>query len=34
MNHTNPMLDKTSPEAKWVLEQGFHIAALGQEFEL
>lgn len=34
MNHTNPLLDKTSPEAKWVLEQGFHIAALGQEFEL
>jgi len=34
MNHTNPLLDRTSPETKWVLSLGFHIAELGQLFEL
>lgn len=34
MNHTNPMLDPKSDASKWVLEQGFHIARIGQKFKL
>lgn len=34
MNHTNPLLDPKSKETKWVLKQGFHIARIGQQFDL
>tara|TARA_Y100000768_G_scaffold268300_1_gene205050 strand:+ start:259 stop:1191 length:933 start_codon:yes stop_codon:yes gene_type:complete len=34
MNHTNPMLNKNSKESEWVLQQGFFIAQIGQQFKL
>jgi len=34
MNHTNPMLDKNSKETKQVLDSGYHIARLGDRFDL
>ena len=33
-NHTNPILDASSPETKNVLENGFKIARFGDVFEL
>lgn len=29
LNHSNPALDPKCPEAAWIIEQGFHIAELG-----
>jgi pyrroloquinoline quinone biosynthesis protein B len=34
MNHTNPLLNKNSPEAKLVLSKGYHIAQEGLSFDL
>ncbi|MFQ3340384.1 MAG: pyrroloquinoline quinone biosynthesis protein B [Flavobacteriaceae bacterium] len=34
MNHTNPLLDFQSKATKWVIDQGFHIARKGQQFQL
>ncbi|WP_293749098.1 MBL fold metallo-hydrolase [uncultured Paraglaciecola sp.] len=34
MNHTNPLLNKNSPEAKLVQSKGYHIAQEGLSFDL
>ena len=34
MNHTNPMLDEYSKESQFIIEEGFHISRVGQQFEL
>ena len=34
MNHTNPLLEPTSPQTKTVQEAGFKIARLGHKFDL
>ena len=34
LNHTNPLLDPTSEETRFVLEQGFQVARLGQVIRL
>ena len=33
-NHTNPVLNKTSEQAKWVLKNGFNIAGINDSFGL
>ncbi|MFB1013752.1 MAG: pyrroloquinoline quinone biosynthesis protein PqqB, partial [Bacteroidia bacterium] len=33
-NHTNPVIDSTSPESKTVTDQGFRIARVGDVFEM
>ena len=33
-NHTNPVLNINSEQSKTVLKNGFHIAEIGQIFEL
>jgi pyrroloquinoline quinone biosynthesis protein B len=33
-NHTNPVIDPTSPESKTVTDQGFRIARVGDVFEM
>lgn len=33
-NHTNPVIDRSSPEAETVLKNGFRIAEVGEVFEL
>ncbi|MBL6870404.1 MAG: MBL fold metallo-hydrolase [Flavobacteriaceae bacterium] len=34
MNHTNPLLNEDSKATEWVLKHGFHIARVGQQFNL
>ena len=34
MNHTNPLLNRKSEACKFVLDEGFNVARLGQQFEL
>jgi len=34
MNHTNPLLNRKSKACKFVLDEGFNVARLGQQFEL
>jgi pyrroloquinoline quinone biosynthesis protein B len=34
MNHTNPLLNPKSEASKWVIQQGYHIAIKGQQFQL
>ncbi len=33
-NHTNPVINKTSEQAKWVLKNGFNIAGINDSFGL
>lgn len=33
-NHTNPVINKTSEQAKWVLKSGFNIAGINDSFGL
>jgi pyrroloquinoline quinone biosynthesis protein B len=33
-NHTNPLLDASSKQSKMVLENGFHIARMGDMVKL
>jgi pyrroloquinoline quinone biosynthesis protein B len=33
MNHTNPLLDKSSKALKFVIESGFNVAEFSQSFD-